>query len=273
MAELAVPPCAPILMGNVTTKMKSTTDTVHARNVKALESYFRRTSKATAQSIKEKGWQWRGGPQRSMSGTSLVLPRLCTSTLPSPAGSAALSGSTSQGSLEPHRLCNFAASPLDGINTLLSVLKLGPSDTFFDLGCGDGRVVMAVAEKFKCKAVGVDLNPALIKQARSRADAKLQSKPDILGKISFVEDDIRNAALENATAIYIYMPCEALQTLFSTVLPSTRIEDGTLLFTEEHWVRDRSALRHCKWKTSYWKGGLHVYEWRRAPCHKVKSTV
>lgn len=273
MTELAVPPCAPIPMGNVTAKIKSTTDSVHARNAKALESYFQRCSTATARSIKEKGWQFRSGPRRSTSVTSLVLPRLCTSTLPSPASSAGLCSSTSQGSLEPHRLCNFAASPLDGINALLSVLKLGPSDTFFDLGCGDGRVVTAVAEKFKCKAVGVDLNPALIKQARSRADTKLQSKPDILGNISFVEDDIRNAALENATAIYIYMPLEALQTLFSTVLPSTRIEDGTLLFTEEHWVRDRAALRHCKWKTSYWKGGLHCYEWRRAPSPKVKSTV
>lgn len=162
------------------------------------------------------------------------------------------------------RLCGFLASAQTGIDTLLSVLKLEPGDTFFDLGCGDGRVVVSVVKRFGCKGVGVDLGGPLIKQAQNRARIELADSPELLEGVSFVQEDIGKMPLENASAVYIYMPQDALNTLCSRVLPCTGIRDGTLIYTVEYWLHDRAALRHCKWKASHWDGQVHCYEWQVA---------
>jgi len=162
------------------------------------------------------------------------------------------------------KLCSFLASPSTGIDTLLSVLKLEPQDTFYDLGCGDGRVVISVVKCFGCKGVGVDLNAGLIAQAHARAKAELASTPELLEKVTFLQDDIGKMSLNDAKVIYIYMPQDALHTLCSKVLPCTGIPNGTMLYMEEYWLHDRSALRHCKWKASHWDGQLHCYEWATA---------
>jgi SAM-dependent methyltransferase len=152
------------------------------------------------------------------------------------------------------------------------VLNLEPSDTFYDLGCGDGRIVSAVVKRFKCKGVGVDLNGALIRQAITRAEKEFADSPELLENVRFVEDNISHLPLDDATAVYIYMPLDALHTLCSRVLPCTAIRDGTLVYTEEYWLHERSALRHCKWKASHWEGQIHCYEWQCAYGRPERTT-
>eukprot|EP00798_Chlamydomonas_sp_ICE-L_P032268 gene32268-16834_t len=60
------------------------------------------------------------------------------------------------------------------INRMLQLAKPQPSDTLFDLGAGDGRVLIAAAEKHQCKGLGVELCPELVAEARANVDkAKL----------------------------------------------------------------------------------------------------
>lgn len=170
------------------------------------------------------------------------------------------------------RLCGFLASAATGIKTLLSVLKLEPHDTFYDLGCGDGRVVIDVVRKFGCKGVGVDLAGPLIKQAQTRAKAELAEEPELLEGVTFIQEDIGKMNLDNASAVYVYMPQDALHSLCARVLPCCQLRCGTPIYTEEYWLHDRTALRHCKWKASHWDGQLHCYEWQVAYGLPERST-
>lgn len=170
------------------------------------------------------------------------------------------------------RLCGFSPSAQSGIDKLLEVLHLTQDDTFFDLGCGDGRIVTAVVKHFGCKGVGLDVNGTLIRQAKQRAAQELAAKPELLEKTSFLQMDISLARLEEAKAVYIYMPQDALHTLISKVLPGTGLQDGTLVYTEEYWPQCRAALRHLRWKASHWQGQLHCYAWREAYGLKERET-
>jgi len=79
-------------------------------------------------------------------------------------------------------MCPYVPSSATRIQHLLGVVGSGglnSTDVVYDLGCGDGRVLISFGEKFHCKCVGVDIDPKLIEAARNNATkvvpAELQS--------------------------------------------------------------------------------------------------
>jgi len=238
---------------------------VKVRERAAVEAFLHRTQLGQSSDARQ---QELNDLQLRKSGSSQL-------TLPPVFGVTAVVASpqvTPQKSVPTERLCGFLASADTGINKLLSVLKLEPDDTFYDLGCGDGRVVVSVVKRFGCKGVGVDLNGGLIRQAQARARVELAETPELLERVNFLQEDIGKMPLEDAAAVYIFMPLDALHKLCSRVLPCTRIRDGTPIYAEEYWLHDRAALRHCKWKASHWDGQLHCYEWQVAYGRKERET-
>uniref|UniRef100_A0A7C4JIX8 Class I SAM-dependent methyltransferase n=1 Tax=Ignisphaera aggregans TaxID=334771 RepID=A0A7C4JIX8_9CREN len=73
-------------------------------------------------------------------------------------------------------------------------------DVFYDLGCGDGRVVIKAVKEGAKKGVCVELNPSLIEKARE--NAKVENVQD---KITFINEDFFNVSLEDATIVYMYL--------------------------------------------------------------------
>eukprot|EP00928_Gymnodinium_smaydae_P062250 TRINITY_DN46158_c0_g1_i1.p1 TRINITY_DN46158_c0_g1~~TRINITY_DN46158_c0_g1_i1.p1 ORF type:complete len:317 (+),score=61.87 TRINITY_DN46158_c0_g1_i1:26-976(+) len=192
-------------------------------------------------------------------GSSKSLPMRSALTM-APADAEALAKQTEACLKLPHRLCGFHATEHSTVEKMLGVVQLSPDDVFYDLGCGDGRVVAAVVRHFGCRGVGVDTCGALVRQARSRAEALFASEPELLARCSFLEEDITRMSLADACVIFIYMPRAALNTLLSTVLPRTGLRPGTLIYTNEHSV-DESAMRNVKFKSSEWSANVHCYEW------------
>lgn len=62
-------------------------------------------------------------------------------------------------------LAPYVASPQPIVDRMLEVAHLKPGETVYDLGCGDGRVLVTAVEKFKAKAVGVELSAKLTRLA------------------------------------------------------------------------------------------------------------
>ena len=85
----------------------------------------------------------------------------------------------------------------------LKVAKVKPDDVVYDLGCGDGRVVVAAAVIYKCKAVGVDIDPACVK--KSQANVTLNN---VGQRCTIVEGDILKVDFSKATVVYIYLQPE-----------------------------------------------------------------
>lgn len=70
----------------------------------------------------------------------------------------------------------YVPTPMTVVDRMLEMAKVGQRDLVYDLGCGDGRIVIRAAERFGCRGVGVDLDPARVSEAKANAEkAKVQS--------------------------------------------------------------------------------------------------
>ena len=65
----------------------------------------------------------------------------------------------------------YVATPHEVVDRMLVMANVRPLDVVYDLGCGDGRMVIAAAKKYGARGVGVDLDPARIREARANAKA------------------------------------------------------------------------------------------------------
>src|SRR5262249_26869531 len=88
------------------------------------------------------------------------------------------------------------------VDKMLEVAKVTKDDVVYDLGCGDGRIVIAAAKKYKCKAVGFDIDPERIKECEANK-AKLDK--DIQKLVTFKKQDIFKLDLSPATVVTLYL--------------------------------------------------------------------
>ena len=63
-------------------------------------------------------------------------------------------------------LALYKPTPIPVIHRALAMAKVGPEDTVYDLGSGDGRVLESAARMFKARAVGIEINYALVRESR-----------------------------------------------------------------------------------------------------------
>ncbi len=108
------------------------------------------------------------------------------------------------------------------IEGFFKLVTLDKSDTVYDLGCGDGRLLFAALEKGAGKVVGVELYPELIRRDREKA-----FKLDISDRATFIQDDFLNVGLSGATVVFCYvsmLASEALKPKFLAELrPGARV--------------------------------------------------
>jgi cyclopropane fatty-acyl-phospholipid synthase-like methyltransferase len=85
-------------------------------------------------------------------------------------------------------------------NAMLKLAKTTSSDVVYDLGSGDGRIVIAAAKNFGARGVGVELDGDLIKDA-----AKNAKKAGVADKVTFLQQDLFKTDLSDATVVAIYL--------------------------------------------------------------------
>ena len=133
----------------------------------------------------------------------------------------------------------FVPSPLPVVERMLEVADIRPSDVLFDLGCGDGRIVVEAAARYGVRAVGVDLDPSLI--ARARANARARGVEHLT---SFVQGDAMDVDLADATVVTLWtVPDLNLQLrprLTRDLKPGARLVSHG--FDMGDWAPDRTEL-------------------------------
>jgi len=100
----------------------------------------------------------------------------------------------------PEELARFEPSPPEIVDVMLDVAKIQKSDIVYDLGCGDGRIVIAAAKKHGARGVGLDIDPALIERARENA-----KKEGVEQLVAFREEDILQADYSEATVVMLFL--------------------------------------------------------------------
>jgi precorrin-6B methylase 2 len=96
----------------------------------------------------------------------------------------------------------YVPTPSEIVDKMLEVARVTKKDVVYDLGCGDGRIVIAAAKKYRCKAVGFDLDPERIKECeknRGKLDREIQKL------VSFKQQDIFKLDLSEATVVTLYL--------------------------------------------------------------------
>ena len=61
----------------------------------------------------------------------------------------------------------YVPTPMEVVDVMLDLAKVNRSDVVYDLGCGDGRIVITAAKKYGATGIGVDLNPERIEEANA----------------------------------------------------------------------------------------------------------
>ena len=112
---------------------------------------------------------------------------------------------------------------------VLEMLKLADvkkTDIVYDLGCGDGRIVIAAAKHYGARGVGIDINPERIKEARENA-----KQADVENLVRFVEDDLFTADFHDATVVTLFLlsnvNLKLRPRLMEQLKPGTRIVSNT----------------------------------------------
>lgn len=146
----------------------------------------------------------------------------------------------------------FVPTPNEVVTTMLSMVNAGPGDIHYDLGSGDGRIVIAAARRGVTKTIGFDVDPKRIAEARE--NARVAGVPD---KVRFVQQDLFSVDLHEPSVVTLYL-LESLNQklrpkLLSQLKPGSRIVSHA--FTMGDWAAD--AHRTVKLNnTSY-----EVYMW------------
>lgn len=86
-----------------------------------------------------------------------------------PAGLVAIAHAQAQDEIARPLDVPYVPTPLPVVDAMLDLAKVNKSDVVYDLGCGDGRIVVRAATRFGCRGVGVDLNPERVKEAKANA--------------------------------------------------------------------------------------------------------
>lgn len=97
-------------------------------------------------------------------------------------------------------LAPYVPTPGDVVQRMLALAKVGPNDIVYDLGCGDGRIVIAAARKYGARGVGVDIDPERI--AESIANARQAGVEKL---VSFRVQDALTVDVSQATVVTLYL--------------------------------------------------------------------
>ncbi len=116
----------------------------------------------------------------------------------------------------------YLPSATDVVERMLSLAKVGASDLVYDLGCGDGRIVIAAARDRGARGVCNDIDPARITESRANAQTA-----GVADRVRLAEGDLFELDLREATVVTLYLsPATNLRLrpkLFRELRPGTRI--------------------------------------------------
>ena len=116
----------------------------------------------------------------------------------------------------------FVPNAEEVVRAMLKMAQVKSSDTVYDLGCGDGRIVIAAAKEYGAHGVGIDIKPDLIRESRANAQ-----KAGVEALVKFEVNDLFEADIHNASVVVLYllpdMNLRLRPKLLRDLKPGTRI--------------------------------------------------
>ena len=124
---------------------------------------------------------------------------------------------------EPDRLdVPYVPTTQKVVDAMLKMANVKGNDVLYDLGCGDGRIVITAAKKFGATGTGIDIDPQRIKEAKANAE-----EAGVNDKVNFIQGNLFEADFSKASVVTLYLlPSVNLKLrpqLLKQLKPGTRI--------------------------------------------------
>jgi len=127
----------------------------------------------------------------------------------------------------------------EAVQVMLKLADVKNSDIVYDLGCGDGRIVIAAAKTYGAHGVGIDINPQRIREAKENA-----KKAGVENLVRFEENDLFKSDIHEATVVTLFLlPKVNLRLrpkLLHDLKPGTRIVSNT--FDMGDWKPEKEQM-------------------------------
>lgn len=138
----------------------------------------------------------------------------------------------------------YVTTPQDVIDRMLALAGVGKNDTVYDLGCGDGRIVITAATRYGARGVGIDIDPRRIREAVENA-----RRAGVSHLVEFREQDLFDADLRGATVVTVYLLPDqqaALRPMLQRELrPGTRVVSHS--YSIPGWKPEREVeIQGCR---------------------------
>ncbi|TET72576.1 methyltransferase domain-containing protein [Candidatus Bathyarchaeota archaeon] len=146
----------------------------------------------------------------------------------------------------------FVASPVSVVRKMLECVDLKPGERVYDLGCGDGRIVIMAAEEFGARGVGIDINKRLVQEARKKVKSL-----DLADRVQIIHGNLFDVDLSSADVVTMYLTTGANEKvrpkLEQELRPSARV------VTHDFSIPNWQQARNLKFKEGYRSHTIHIY--------------
>lgn len=146
----------------------------------------------------------------------------------------------------------FVPTPPSAVERMVEMAEIRPGDLVYDLGCGDGRIVIAAAKQQKIKAVGVDIDPERVAESRENVrTAGLESLVEIR------QADVFDLDLSEADVVFLYLTPR----LNARLMPQLRkLKPGARIISYEFDMGNAKPVELVREKFDQY-GEQKIYKW------------
>jgi SAM-dependent methyltransferase len=133
----------------------------------------------------------------------------------------------------------YVPTPEEVVAEMLRMADVDQDDVLYDLGCGDGRIVITAAKELGCRGVGIDIDPVRIQESRINA-----SNAGVSDRVEFFQMDLFEADISQATVVTLYLLSKVnlrlRPKLFRELKPGTRVISHD--FSMGEWTPEKTSV-------------------------------
>lgn len=163
-------------------------------------------------------------------------PSTATQVAPTPSVALSPTASASPEASRPKLDVPYVPTPDIVVAKMLELAKVNKNDVLYDLGSGDGRIVITAAQKHGARGVGYDIDPQRIKEANANAQTA-----GVTDRVRFVQGDLFQANLSEASVVTLYLLPDINLKLRPKLL--AELKPGTRIVSHNYGLGDWDPIR------------------------------
>jgi len=126
---------------------------------------------------------------------------------------------------------HYEPTPHNVVSEILDIAKIGAADVVYDLGCGDGRIVIAAVKERGARGVCVDIDPQRIRESKANAE-----RAGVAERIVFLNQDLFQTDLADATVVTLFLSRDVNRKLRPKLVKALKL--GTRVISYVHDMGD-----------------------------------